>query len=194
MARKKAFDREQALLKAMNLFWEQGYETTSTEDLLQAMEIGRQSMYDTFGDKQSLYLEAYQRYQAEFGLESSDTMRLPDSPINWIKNSFLAIAQKSPEERAKGCMGVNAVVERIQFDPEVAALVQAGQIRCVAMLTRLVKAGQRKGEMDATLNPQQVGQYLLSILQGLQISAKAGTPPEVLAHTVELSLRSLEPR
>ena len=51
----------------MLVFWEPGYEATSTADLLRAMGIGRQSMYDTFGDKHRLYLEALQYYQTEYG-------------------------------------------------------------------------------------------------------------------------------
>jgi len=61
VARPKAFDRAQALQAAMQVFWVKGYEATSLEDLLAAMEIGRQSLYDTFGDKRRLYLEALTR-------------------------------------------------------------------------------------------------------------------------------------
>ena len=50
----------------MSVFWLKGYAATSTDDLLQAMKIGRQSMYDTFGDKRRLYVEALERYQRQF--------------------------------------------------------------------------------------------------------------------------------
>ena len=57
LGRPKAFDREEALEKAMYLFWAKGYEAASVRDLLAAMGINRGSMYATFGDKRSLFLE-----------------------------------------------------------------------------------------------------------------------------------------
>src|ERR1700742_3249196 len=63
MPRSKEFDPQRALDKAMHLFWRQGYENTSLDDLLRAMGIARQSLYDTFGDKRALYLQAMARYR-----------------------------------------------------------------------------------------------------------------------------------
>jgi AcrR family transcriptional regulator len=62
VARQREFDRIDTLDKALEVFWQKGYAATSTSDLLDAMQIGRQSMYDAFGDKRSLYLEALQRH------------------------------------------------------------------------------------------------------------------------------------
>jgi AcrR family transcriptional regulator len=56
----KQFDRDEALSRAIEVFWEQGYLGTSIEDLLEAMELSRSSMYSTFGDKKALFLEALQ--------------------------------------------------------------------------------------------------------------------------------------
>ncbi|MEA2965178.1 MAG: TetR/AcrR family transcriptional regulator, transcriptional repressor for nem operon, partial [Alphaproteobacteria bacterium] len=58
MARPREFDRDEALERAMSVFWSKGFAATSTSDLVEAMQIGRQSMYDSFGDKRALYLEA----------------------------------------------------------------------------------------------------------------------------------------
>ena len=65
MARPKAFDRDRTLARALELFQAKGYEATSIQDLVDAMGIGRQSLYDTFGDKEALYREALERYVAE---------------------------------------------------------------------------------------------------------------------------------
>ena len=65
MPRPKEFDRELALKEAIKIFCDTGYEGTSTDDLLQGMDISRQSMYDTFGDKRALYLEALRHYITE---------------------------------------------------------------------------------------------------------------------------------
>ena len=65
MARPREFDRDAAVERAMSVFWRKGYAATSTDDLLRAMKIGRQSMHDTFGDKRRLYVEALKRYSKE---------------------------------------------------------------------------------------------------------------------------------
>ena len=62
MGRKKEFDEDAVLHKAMRLFWEQGYEKTSMQELVSHMGIHKKSMYDTFGDKQSLYVKTLKRY------------------------------------------------------------------------------------------------------------------------------------
>jgi AcrR family transcriptional regulator len=62
MARPKEFYRDAAVDRGMSVFWLKGYAATSTDDLLQAMNIGRQSTYDTLGDKRRLYVEALERY------------------------------------------------------------------------------------------------------------------------------------
>src|SRR5260221_11057894 len=63
MARPREFDREEALERATAVFWAKGYASTSTDDLLSAMGIARQSLYNAFQDKRALYLEALERYQ-----------------------------------------------------------------------------------------------------------------------------------
>src|SRR6202008_2517958 len=61
--RPRSFDRDQALERAMHVFWRQGYEATSVTDLTRAMRINPPSLYAAFGDKERLYLEALGRYQ-----------------------------------------------------------------------------------------------------------------------------------
>ena len=65
MARPKEFDQEKALRKAIRLFSQQGFAATSTDELMRVMGVGRQSMYDTFGDKRELFLRALEMYVME---------------------------------------------------------------------------------------------------------------------------------
>jgi TetR/AcrR family transcriptional regulator, transcriptional repressor for nem operon len=80
MPRPKEFDRNAAVERAMSVFWLKGYAATSTDDLLRAMKIGRQSMYDTFGDKWRLYVEALERYQQESIAGNINCLRSTTSP------------------------------------------------------------------------------------------------------------------
>ena len=63
MARTKDFDEDEVLDKAMYLFWNQGYNGTSMQDLVDGLGISRSSLYDTFGDKHSLFIKTLENYK-----------------------------------------------------------------------------------------------------------------------------------
>src|SRR5258707_11434016 len=111
MARPREFDRGEALKRAMAVFWEKGYEGTSTDDLVRAMGIGRQSMYDTFGDKHQLYLEALQLYEASSGAELFRRIYESSSPFVALCDYILSIADGTAADRSRGCFYVNATNE-----------------------------------------------------------------------------------
>src|ERR1700733_11187409 len=91
MARPREFDRDAAVQRAMSVFWRKGYAATSTDDLLRAMNIGRQSMYDTFGGKPRLYLEALETYQQERIAENIERLRSTASPLAGIEAFVIGI-------------------------------------------------------------------------------------------------------
>src|ERR1700730_14950393 len=111
MARPKAFDRDAALQAALEVFWAKGFAGTSTEDLTAAMGIGRQSLYDTFGDKRRLFLEALARYNADSVAGHLADLRSAPDATEAIKTLLLRFANEPEDRRVLGCMGVNAVCE-----------------------------------------------------------------------------------
>src|SRR5882724_4629145 len=119
MARPKEFESETALKKAFEAFSEHGYEGTSTDALLLAMGISRQSMFGSFGDKRRLYLEALQRYTADSISNQLRALNSVSSPVKGLEAMFdlavtLAIAGPGPK-----CLGISAVCEFGRSDPEV---------------------------------------------------------------------------
>jgi TetR/AcrR family transcriptional regulator, transcriptional repressor for nem operon len=84
VARPKEFDRDKALKRAMEVFWEHGYEATSTDQLLKAMGIGRQNLYDTFGDKRRLFLEALGLYATEGTIAAREVLTSSGSALERI--------------------------------------------------------------------------------------------------------------
>src|SRR5258708_15570502 len=120
MARPKELDRDAAVERAMSVFWLKGYAATSTDDLLRAMKIGRQSMYDTFGDKRRLYVEALKRYSEERIAEHIRRLRSPVSPLAGIEALVLGLIFSDRAAREKGCMGIGSISEFGCSDPELA--------------------------------------------------------------------------
>jgi len=112
MARHREFDKERALAKAMEVFWLKGYEATSVSDLLEAMEIHRGSMYDTFGDKHSLYLEALEHYRETNYRNILHLFEQIKSPYDAIERLvYSMIESNNSRDRQRGCFINNAMVE-----------------------------------------------------------------------------------
>jgi TetR/AcrR family transcriptional repressor of nem operon len=176
----------------MAVFWEHGYEATSTELLLQAMGIGRQSMYAAFGDKHGLYMAALERYQARQGAALLERLRAVASPLAAIEDVLLGVAGEAPEERARGCLGIQSIVELAQRDPEVVLLAKSATALCEAAFERMVAEAKCRGEIGAHVDERSAGRFLLITLQGLKISARTGATPEALRAVAGLAIGALK--
>jgi len=173
VARQREFDRIDTLNKALEVFWQKGYAATSTSDLLAAMQIGRQSMYDTFGDKRSLYLEALQQYGGD---SVNDLLRQlkGDTPLAAIDNMLQAFASRPRRDNAKGCMGVNAISEFGTADEEVNALRDASSTLLNHAIEEQLRAAAAGGEIPTDTDISQAAAFIGATLSGMKISAKAG--------------------
>lgn len=191
MARTKEFDRDAALAGALEVFWSKGYERASTDDLLKGMKIGRQSMYDTFGDKQSLFLESLRCYHKLDNKNFFDHLGDNPSPLQVI-HGFLAIfTRRSAEENARGCMGINATTAFGNSQPEVTALARNTATNVEALLAGLVEAAKARGELSKTLNAAVAGSFLYATLQGLTVRAQAGASRDELAGVADFAMKAL---
>jgi AcrR family transcriptional regulator len=173
VARQREFDRIDALNKALEVFWQKGYAATSTTDLLEAMQIGRQSLYDTFGDKRSLYLEALTQYGED---SVTDLLRhlKGDTPLAAIDNMLQAFASRPKRDNAKGCMGVNAISEFGTSDEDVNAQRDASGKRLNRAVEEQLRAAAASGEIAADTDIAQAVAFVAATLSGMKISAKAG--------------------
>lgn len=191
MARKKEFDEDAALLKAMELFWEQGYEKTSMQELVSHMGIHKGSMYDTFGDKQSLYLKSLKRYSEM--LDQSVMQRLADTRSAKEAISVLfetTIHQK--EELPYGCFIVNTAVELAKHDAQAIEMVHLRWSHTEKFIHDLIVQGQQAGEFSQTLNAEGLSSYLLNALIGLRVMVKTICDKEKLNQIVEMNLSVLD--
>lgn len=193
MARHKEFDRDKALDGAIDVFWRHGYEGTSTGMLVDAMGIGRQSLYDTFGDKKQLYLEALRRYNDTSIGQAMEAFKGAPGPLAGIGAILEALIAVPDLDRAKGCFGINATCEHGVADPEVRKIMEASTGRLHAVLDRAVREGQRAGEIAPTLTTEAAIAYLHTIMAGLRVMMRGGADCASLDGAVALGLRALTP-
>ncbi|WP_454851496.1 TetR/AcrR family transcriptional regulator [Rhizobium binxianense] len=191
MARHKEFDRDTALQAAIGLFAEHGYEGTSTDGLLAAMKISRQSMYDTFGDKRSLYLAALDRYNADSVARLLADLHRQASPVRALEEALLAFASRPETGAGRGCLGVSAVCEFGRGDNEVAALTDKASRVLSSAIQAILEEGRKKGEVGADVDPVVAVQFLGATLSGMRVSARNGASPDILRGIAHMALRSL---
>jgi AcrR family transcriptional regulator len=175
----------------MSVFWSKGYAATSTEDLLDAMKIGRQSMYDTFGDKRRLYVETLERYQMERVAEHVARLRATTSPLAGIEALLAGVIAPDKPTRDMGCMGVGAICEFGSTDAELAALrSKSGRLLHTALTDRMAEA-QDAGEIARTTNIARAVGFVEVMMFGLQVAARAGQSTRTLHDTAAFAIAQL---
>ena len=175
MARPKEFDRDEALERALKLFWEKGYEATSIGDLVNAMGVQRQSLYDTFGDKHGLFRAALERY-GQLRAERLQSMECEIAPggssLAKLRRVFRALTSSSgPDDR--GCLVINSAVERGLVDEAVAEHAKASVNGLERLFATLILEAQQAGEVPKTTSPKTAGRLLVTIFWGLGALGRA---------------------
>lgn len=192
MARPKEFDPDEALDRAVELFWCKGYEATSIQDLVEALGINRSSLYGTFGDKHALYLAAIDRYCEDVVAPAVAELDHASKPLAAIRNLFLSLPARATRRRdRRGCLLCNAAVERAPVDAEVRAEVMGGLGRLGTAFRRALVRARDAGEIASSVDAAALADYLLSSYVGLIVLAKAGRKPAQLKRTARLVLGSI---
>src|ERR687894_167190 len=148
MARHKEFDRDEALQRAMEVFWSRGYEAASVGELVSHMGINRQSLYDTFGDKHSLYLAALDRYREVEGRKMFELLERPGPVKRALRRLFESVVEHAlGEGERRGCFVGNATSELAGRCRATAEKACGNMAAAEGALYRALLPGQRGGEI-----------------------------------------------
>lgn len=193
MARKKEFDREEVLAKAMMTFWHYGYEGTSMQNLVESMGINRGSLYDTFGDKRSLFLNAIAYYEQTIIKQMLAALKQEDSSKQAIINLFRDLVEKMTEhECCYGCLITNTAIELCPHDLETQSQIDTNFCNVANAFQQALNRARAKGEIAKDRDIPSIAQYLTSSLQGLQVIAKVKRDRETLDNIVNIILSVLD--
>jgi AcrR family transcriptional regulator len=191
MARPKEFDREVALKGAIEVFCDAGFEGASTDELLRRMRIGRQSLYDTFGDKRALYLEALRQYLAERVATQIRVLSAEPSPLKGLEAAMNQFATEL-QGKSSGCMGIGAVCEFGRSDPDIAKLIDAAERPLLSAIRHRIEEGKSKGEISAEVDPQAAAEFVTATFTGIKLAARGGASRDTLRNIARMSMRSLK--
>jgi TetR/AcrR family transcriptional repressor of nem operon len=193
MARPKSFDEEAVLEQALQLFWERGYEGTSLADLETHLGLGRQSLYNTFGDKHGLFLKALERYHKENGDAALPRLNHPGAGLDAIRQFFRwSVESLTSQADRRGCLLTNTISERGSEDAD--ALVRCNHARedLERAFRRALSQAKKRGELARGLDVEATATLLVIQNYGLTVLAKAGASAAQLYAAVEALLAGLK--
>ncbi|MBW8684715.1 TetR/AcrR family transcriptional regulator [Chitinophaga rhizophila] len=165
MARNVEFNEEEAIQKAMEVFWEKGYNGTSLRDLTDAMKINSSSLYNTIGDKSELYLRCITHYT---DLRKKDLQQRMSSkkPAFEILVEYINDAIKVITDGRNGCMAIKAAFEVGANNKKVKAILKNDSEYADQFLTSLIKKAMDEGHLSDEEDPKLIADYFISTWTG----------------------------
>ncbi|MFZ0790241.1 MAG: TetR/AcrR family transcriptional regulator [Chromatiaceae bacterium] len=184
------FDPNTALEAAMHQFWSGGYEHTSMQDLLTAMNLSKSSLYQAFGSKRQLFRRCMGRYADQ--LAGQLRQGLAEAPSGWrFIEDFLHSVLRDLAGTPRGCLVMNTASELGQSEPEIARDVSQSIGRFREVLQAAVERAQREGRIAPERDARILASYLVSSMSGLKTQAKAGADAETLKGIIAVILKAL---
>jgi TetR/AcrR family transcriptional regulator, transcriptional repressor for nem operon len=167
------FDEAEALDRAMAAFWKGGFEATGLDELQEATGVGRQSLYNKFGDKRALFLRCVRHYQEKKGALLRDHFAAVRPVAEAFRRLFEGALEAPDEEKRMGCFMVNTAMELARNDVEVGDLVARGQRGMEDGFAAALEAGRDRRELPRDFDCRAVARFLLGTLLGLKVLQKS---------------------
>ena len=192
MARTKEFDPDKALKIAVNVFWRLGYEHTSLETLMKEMGISKQSLYDTFGDKRSIYFQAMSRYRDDTNASLRRLFAREKSVRKGFAKIFGAMIHENKGQHARGCLLMNTNLSRAVDDVEIKKFLRDNQKQVEAIFVAAFVDAQARGEIAKEKDPVAMAKFFLATIQGMRALARLNHDGGELESISTVALRSLD--
>jgi AcrR family transcriptional regulator len=185
--RPREFDADVALAAALRVFWTKGYEGASLTDLTGAMCITRPSLYAAFGNKEALFKQALDLYEAEKQAYVAAALQAP-SARNVAENLLHGAIGTVTGGECRGCMGVIAAVACQSAEPSIRAdVARRSESSRRAMIERMQRAID-EGDFAVPTDAEGITRYLMAVLQGMAVQAGEGANREQLQQVAQATL------
>ena len=188
--RPRAFDVDDALDRAVEVFWRHGYEGTTLDDLTDAMGINRPSLYSAFGNKESTFRKAVARY-AEIDMAYVDeALAQPTARAvaeHYLRSNVVAVTTPG---KPRGCLSIQGALAGSAEDQRIVEFLAEGRAQGEQRLAERFRQSVTAGDLDAAEQPEELARYVCTVSAGLAVQAAAGVPRAALRHVVERALRA----
>jgi AcrR family transcriptional regulator len=187
--RPREFDIDKALDAALNVFWRKGYEGTTLPDLTAAMSINRPSLYAAFGNKESLFRKALDRYAKGPGCYVTEALNEPiarDVMENLFRRSVDLLTNP---ENPRGCLWVQGALACGESSESVRQeLIARREASEIAIRKRFAKA-LAQDELPADISPADLARYVVAVMQGMSVLAAGGATRKELQRVAQIAMR-----
>ena len=193
MPRKKEFDEDEVLHRAMEIFWHKGYEATSVQDLVDQMGINRGSLYGTFSDKRALFLAAIQHYDQTVVSAVVAVLHKPGSARRTIEEYIRGEARRIADDRQRqGCFLTNSAVEVAPHDLEAEQRLRAALKRIESAFYDALVVARQQGEIRTRRDLRALARFLTSGMQGLRVMARVNPDRDALLAIADIMISTLD--
>ncbi len=191
MGRNFEFNREETLNRAMQVFWQKGYKATSIKDLIDEMGIQPGSIYNTFGDKHSLFIEVIRHYGEVVTTNALKSLEQEGSPLQNLRNFFNEIITRPNDKKCKGCLIVNTVVELAPHDNETSDILRQIMQKIELSFYNCLKKAQEQREIPENKDIKALSRYFASSTHGLLVTGKSNASRYEMQDVVKIIFDSL---
>jgi AcrR family transcriptional regulator len=185
------FDRAVALRQAMKLFWEHGFEGTSTDDLEAALKMGPSSILNSFGNKEQLYALAIETYMGEPTKYFVDMLNSSPDARRAFENLVNAAADElTRSDHPTGCMISLAGTHMSAAHESIRALLAAQRALSERLLADRLRQGVSRGDLPANTNVEELASYFGTVFRGMAVQARDGRSRAQLQAIGRLAMRA----
>jgi TetR/AcrR family transcriptional repressor of nem operon len=185
MVRHKEFDPDEAVAGAMELFWQRGYEATSVQDLVERTGVGRRSMYDTFGDKHSLYLLALARFTGAAETAFRQAAATATDGLSGVRGLFAVLLTSDSDDDRRGCLVVNSATEVGPSDDAAAEHLRRHLDFARGLLFDQIRRGQEDGSVTGRIDAETLTAVAFNAWLGVRVAARVRAARAQIVHDVE---------
>jgi TetR/AcrR family transcriptional regulator, transcriptional repressor for nem operon len=193
MPRTIGFDTNTVLAQITDLFWSQGYFNTSTDDIMKATKLSKSSLYNTFGDKRSLFILVLTDYLVSAQLLYKTMLTKKGSTLDIIHELLSHMVEHNTTLNCyKGCFLLNTVVELAPHDKEISEIISNNRQYIIGLFVNLIERGKHNGELRTDINSDAIANFIFSLVNGIKADGKLTNDSKVFAKTIQITNELLE--
>jgi AcrR family transcriptional regulator len=186
--RPRVFDMDEALDKALQIFWQRGYEGASLAELTEALGVNKPSLYAAFGNKEELFMKALSKYTTGPVAFVRDVVNEPTAHAVAKRFLYEAAGFLSQPSHPKGCMIVQGALSGGESAEMVKKVLIQYRTAYENLLTKRFEQAKQDGDLASDADPHALAKYLATLHQGMSVQATSGASSEELKAIADLAL------